>query len=50
MSGIPACCGVILARRETKNSRTSARLSTAERYDGCRHGWDALSVHVSILP
>jgi hypothetical protein len=28
MWGIPACCGVILARREIKNSRTSARLST----------------------
>ena len=28
MWGIPACCEVILARREIKNSRTSARLST----------------------
>ena len=29
MSGSPACCGVILARREVRNSRTSARLSTS---------------------
>ena len=48
ISGRPACCGVILARREIRNSRTSARLSTrpstVRRLPG---RWDALSVHLS---
>jgi hypothetical protein len=47
MSGRPACCGVTLARREIKNSRTSARLSTSSTVRSVRVGWDALSVHVS---
>src|SRR5512133_1993240 len=46
--GIPACCGVILARREIKNSQTSARLSTVSTLRGSCVGWDALLVHVSI--
>ena len=47
MSGIPACCGVILARREMRNSRTSARLSMLSTVRRFRGAWDALSVHLS---
>ena len=41
----PACSGVTLARRETRNSRTSARLSTPLTVRRAAARWDALSVH-----
>src|SRR3954466_14798352 len=47
MSGRPACCGVILARRESRNSRTSVRLSTSTTLRLAVTAWDALAVHVS---
>jgi hypothetical protein len=46
-SGTPTCCGVSLARREMRNSRTSARLSTATTVRPFPRGWDPLAVHLS---
>jgi hypothetical protein len=47
MSGSPAWLGVILARREVRNSRTSARLSMPRTLRPLGPPWDALSVHLS---
>ena len=47
--GSPACSGVILARREVRNSRTSARLSTSTTVRRAAGDWDALSVHPSTV-
>jgi hypothetical protein len=46
-SDSPACCGVILARRDVRNSRTSTRLSTSMTVRPSTGRWDALSVHLS---
>src|SRR4051812_27765905 len=43
----PACSGVTLARRETRNSRTSARLSTPLTVRRAPARRDSLSVHPS---
>ena len=49
-AGRPACSGVILARRETRNSRTSSRLSTIVRVRRRLEQWGALPVHLSTGP
>src|SRR5438309_2159406 len=46
-AGRPARSGVILARRETRNSRTSVRLSTASTVRLGARRWGALPVHLS---
>src|SRR5829696_4287207 len=45
--GSPACWGLILARREIRNSRTSARLSTSSTVGVVSTDWGALSVRLS---
>src|SRR2546423_8365150 len=45
-AGRPARSGVILARRETRNSRTSVRLSTASTVRPAPRRWGALPVHL----
>src|SRR5215218_8950203 len=46
-AGRLACSGVILARRETRNSRASLRWSTPGAYAPRPRGWGALPVHLS---
>src|SRR5438105_2333068 len=46
-SGRPTSAGDSLARREIRNSRTSARLSMTSTLRAAATAWDALAVHLS---
>src|SRR3954453_10054583 len=48
--GRPACSGGILARREVRNSRTSAWLSTLSTVRPARVPRDVLAVHPLMVP